>query len=100
MAIMKISVPCCDSVRSCKMTAIYIQDIIDGEIVNKIEALRCYKLGYTPEITIEYETDRHLVYYLYVSNRGNAHITIYHIPPKLDERKAREIILKTHGLIH
>jgi hypothetical protein len=82
------------------MTAIYIQDIIDGEIVNKIEALRCYKLGYTPEITIEFDMHKHIVYYLYISNRGNPHISIYHIPTTITKQQAHEIILKTHGLIH
>jgi hypothetical protein len=100
MATMNIKVPCCDSVRSCKATAIYVQDIVSSEIINKIEALRCYRLGYTPEISIEFDPHKHIVYYLYVSNRGNAHIIIYHIPPSLNERKAREIVLKTHGLIH
>jgi hypothetical protein len=100
MASMQIKVPCCDSVRSCKVTAIYVQDIVSGEIISKIEALRCYKLGYTPEITIEYEPNQHIIYYIYISNRGNPHISIYHIPPSLNERKAREIIIKTHGLIH
>jgi 6-phosphogluconolactonase (cycloisomerase 2 family) len=99
MATMQIKVPCCNSIRTCKATAIYIQDITNNEIINKIDAIRCYKLGYTPEITIEFDPDRNIVYYLYVSNRGNPHISIYHIPPSLNERKAREIILETHGLI-
>jgi hypothetical protein len=100
MTIMTIKIPCCDSIRSCKVTAIYVQDTTNSEIISRIDAIRCYKLGYTPEITIEFDENKHLVYYLYISNRGNPHVKIYHIPPKLDERKAREIILKTHGLTH
>jgi 6-phosphogluconolactonase (cycloisomerase 2 family) len=98
MAIMQIKIPCCDSIRSCKQTAIYIHDTTNNEIVNKIEAIRCYKLGYTPEISIEFDPHKHIVYYLYISNRGNAQITIYHIPPNINQKKAREIIFKTHGL--
>jgi hypothetical protein len=100
MAIMQIKIPCCDSIRTCKLTAVYIHDIVKDEIVDTIKAIRCYKLGYTPEITIEYETDRHLIYYLYVSNRGNPHISIYHIPPTITKQQAHEIILKTHSLTH
>jgi hypothetical protein len=97
---MHIKVPCCDSVRSCKQTAIYIQDVVSGEIIDRIEAIRCYRLGYTPEITIEFDPEKTLVYYLYVSNRGNPHISLLHIPPRISETKAREIILKTHNLVH
>jgi hypothetical protein len=100
MVVMNIKVPCCNSRRSCRTTAIYVQDIANDEIVHKVEALRCYKLGYTPEITIEFDPSRNIVYYIYVSNRGNPHITIYHIPPTITEQQAREIILKTHGLTH
>jgi 6-phosphogluconolactonase (cycloisomerase 2 family) len=100
MITMNIKMPCCDSIRSCRTTAIYIQDIKTNEIIDTIEAIRCYRLGYTPEITIEIDPKKHLVYYLYVSNRGNPHITIYHLPPSITEQQARKIILETHGLIH
>jgi hypothetical protein len=98
MTTMNIKVPCCDSIRSCKVTAIYIQDIVSGKIIDKIEAIRCYRLDYTPEITIEYDPDKHIVYKLYVSNRGNPYITIYHTPPSITEQQTRKIILETHGL--
>jgi hypothetical protein len=100
MATMQIKVPCCDSVRSCKVTAIYIQDIVSGEIISKIEALRCHRIGYTPEITIEFNPHKHIIYYLYVTNRGNPHIKFYHIPTLVTEQQARKIVLETHGLIH
>ena len=100
MTLMSIKVPCCDSIRTCKATAIYIQDITNNEITGKIEALRCYRIGYTPEITIEFNPHKHAVYYLYVSNRGNPYIKFYHIPPLVTEQQARKIILETHGLIH
>jgi len=99
MTTIQIKMPCCNSIRSCKMTAIYILDVLDGKIVNEIKALRCYKLGYTPEITIEFNPHKHIVYYLYVSNRGNPYIKFYHIPPIITEQQARKIILETHGLI-
>jgi hypothetical protein len=100
MATMHIKVPCCDSRRSCANTAIYIQDITNNEITDKIEAIRCYRLGYTPEITIEFDPHKHIVYYLYISNKGNPHISIYHIPPTITKQQAHEIILKAHGLTH
>jgi hypothetical protein len=99
MAIMQIKIPCCDSIRTCKLTAVYIHDIVKDEIIDTIQAIRCYRLEYTPEITIEYETDRHLIYYLYVSNRGNPQIKFYHIPPPMTEQQARNYALKTHNLI-
>jgi len=98
MAKMKIRIPCCDSVRSCRQKAIYIQDKITGEIEAIIEAIRCYKLGYTPEITIEFDENKHLVYYLYVTNRRNPHIVFYNIPAFLTETEARKIVLETHFL--
>ena len=99
MATMQIEVPCCNSIRTCKATAIYIQDITNNEIIDKIDAIRCYKLGYTPEITIEFNPHKHIVYYLYISNRGNPYIKFYHIPTSMTEQQARKIVLETHCLI-
>lgn len=96
---MRLKVPCCDSRRSCAVTAIYVHDVTEGNVIRRIDAVRCYMLGYTPQVEIEYDPQRHLIYYFYVSNRGNPHITFYHIPPSFDELSAREFVLKAHGLI-
>jgi hypothetical protein len=55
-------------------------------------------LGYIPQVVVEFDPQRHIIYYLYISNRGNPWIKFYHIPPSLDESSAREFVLKAHGL--
>jgi hypothetical protein len=98
MPVMRLRRPCCDSVRSCAVTAIYVHDVVTGNVVRRVDAVRCYRLGYIPGVAIEYDPQRHLIYYLYISNRGNPWIKFYHIPPSLDESSAREFVLKAHGL--
>jgi hypothetical protein len=68
------------------------------EVVRRISAVRCYRLGYTPEVEIEFDPQRHIIYYFYVSNRGNPWISFYHIPPNLTETEARQLVLEAHGL--
>jgi hypothetical protein len=94
-----LKVPCCDSVRSCTVTAVYVHDIMSGEIVQRIDAVRCYRLRYTPKVVVEFDPHRHIIYYLYVSSRGNPYISFYHIPPNLTETDAREFVLRAHGLV-
>ena len=98
METMKLKTPCCDSIRSCNVKALYIRDIITMQVVRRIGAVRCYRLGYTPEVEIEFDPQRHLIYYFYVSNRGNPWITFRHIPPGLTEAEARKLVLEAHGL--
>jgi len=98
MAILRLRVPCCNSIRSCNVTAVYIRDVETMEVVRRIGAVRCYRLGYTPQVVVEYDPERHLIYYFYVSNRGNPWISFYHIPPSLDEPAARRLVLEAHGL--
>jgi len=98
MAILRLRVPCCNSIRSCNVTAVYIRDVETMEVVRRIGAVRCYRLGYNPYVTVEFDPQRHIIYYFYVSNRGNPYIRFHHIPPNLTETEAREFVLKAHGL--
>jgi len=99
MATMKIRRPCCSSIRSCGVTAVYVLDVANNEIVERISAIRCYRYGYNHYVDIEYDPERHLIYYLYVSNRGNPWIEFYHIPPSMTEEEARQIVLYHHNLV-
>jgi uncharacterized protein YigE (DUF2233 family) len=98
-ATLRLRVPCCDSIRSCNVTAIYIRDINTMEVVRRISAVRCYRLGYNPHVVVEFDPQRHTIYYFYVSNRGNPWISFHHIPPQLSEEEARRIVLAHHGFI-
>jgi len=95
---MRIKRPCCNSIRTCNVTAVYIYDIVEDVEADRIEAIRCYRLG-EHYVDIEYDPERHLIYYFYVSNRGNPYISFYHIPPQLGEEEARRIVLAHHGFI-
>ena len=100
MAVMIIPKPCCDSIRSCSVKAVYVLDLNTEAIIERINAVRCYRLGFTPTVQIKYDPQHHLVYYMYISNRGNPHVNFYHIPPSLTESQAYELVLRVHGLIH
>ena len=100
MAVMIVPKPCCNSIRSCSVEAVYVLDINTENIIYKVKAERCYKLGFRPTAQIKYDPQHHLIYYLYVSNRGNPHIKFYHIPSTISELQARELVLRAHGLIH
>jgi hypothetical protein len=80
------------------VTAVYIYDIITNSVIDRIGAIRCYRLG-EHYVDIEYDPERHLIYYFYLSNRGNPWISFYYIPPNLTETEAHRLVLEAHGLV-
>jgi hypothetical protein len=75
---------------------VYVRDVVSDKIVDVIKAVRCYRVGYL-YVDVEYDPQRHIIYYFYISNRGNPHIVFYHIPPQLTESEARQRVLAYHG---
>jgi hypothetical protein len=87
---MKIMVarPCYSSKRSRGVMRVTVYDVEKDEVVEEYHPYDCKKLltekiqGET--LVIEFNPDRHVVFYRYKTNSDRGIIVLYHIPPLVD----------------
>jgi len=91
-----IDAPCCNSVRTCNATKIYIVEASEKpKILYVISAVRCNR-GIRKRYSIK--LDNIIVAHYYVSSRGNQYITILWKPGHVDDQRAEQMVRRVLGL--
>jgi len=89
-----VEAPCCWSKRECRVRTKYVVSLEDGEILQTIPAMRCYrgvKKAYIVSVTEPIAIIEH-----YISNRGVHYIYIEY--SNWEGKKALEVVRRVLGL--
>ncbi len=89
----KVSAPCCFSVRECRVRKVLIIDPTTRKVVKEVSAVRCYR----GEEFVVNVSAKYAIIESYISNRGNLHLTIIHLPRGTDESSVKMIVKKYLG---
>jgi hypothetical protein len=85
----EIARPCYSYTRSRYATKVTVYDIINDKVVEEHHPFNCLKAfmeeGVEEEtIVIEFDPEKHTVFYRYRTNSNIGKIILYHIPPNID----------------
>ena len=91
---LEIEAPCCASVRECNVRYKIVYSISQREILQTINAVRCYR-GYQKRYILKLtDADDIIVAEIYRSNRGRLYIKIEYRPHNMNTEDAEKIIME------
>jgi len=95
----EIARPCYSYTRTRYATKVTIYDITKDKVVNEFSPYNCLRAfmeeGVEGEtITIEFDPEKHAVFYRYRTNSNWGKIILYHIPPSISSEALAEKIRK------